>query len=339
MWRIAFLPSAGPDIGLGHVSRCLALARAAAAQGGEPVFVIGDARAATLLGASGMTVVSAPWPSEAAAARDALRALSAETIVVDSYAATADFLASLRAITADVVVVDDLADRSLPVHVVVNGGLGAEHLPYRRTPGTHWLLGPRYAPLDASFAEEVARDYVARPGRVFVGLGGGPHLEATLAALAAVEAALPGCTVDVIAGALSADADALQTRARATGGGLTVHRQRVGLRDLMLAADVAVTGAGVTLHELAATATPAVVVRMADNQAPNAEAAAREGVALVAGGAREPGLRERIESALRRLSADPALRATLGRRGRNLVDGQGAWRVIGTLTRALAERR
>src|SRR5215472_9161983 len=46
-----------------------------------------------------------------------------DVIVVDSYAATPGFLGSLRA-TAQIVAVDDMADRPLPVDVVVNGGAG-----------------------------------------------------------------------------------------------------------------------------------------------------------------------------------------------------------------------
>jgi len=335
-WRIVFLPGAGPEAGLGHVMRCLALARAAAAEGGRPSFVVSDARATALLRAAGFEVVPAPWPADPAATRATLVALAPETIVVDSYDATADFLGALRTATAQVIAVDDLAHRALPVDVVVNGGLGAERLPYRPAVETLLLLGPRYALLDAAFEAPPTRTPAARIHRVLICLGGGRHLATTLDAMAGVEAALPGCAVDVIAGAFAADADELDSKA---GSRVTVHRDHLGLRDLMLGADVAVSGAGVTVHELSATGTPAVVIQMAGNQAPNAEAAERQGVALVAGAVDQPGLRRRLEDALRTLARDPALRSAMAERGRRLVDGQGARRVIHALTRPLVSRR
>jgi UDP-2,4-diacetamido-2,4,6-trideoxy-beta-L-altropyranose hydrolase len=338
--HVAFLTEAGPEVGLGHVMRCLALARAAAADGARASFLLApDPRAIALLGRAGQEVVPAPWPADPAATRGALAALGADTVVVDSYAASAGFLASLRPDVARVVAVDDMADRGLPVDLVVNGGVGAEALPYRRRTGTRFLLGPRYALLDPAFAEAPAARRADRVSRILICLGGGGHEEPALAALAAAAGAAPGCAVDLVAGALATDGSALEAAARRGAGRIAVHRDRLGLRDLMLAADLAVSGAGVTLHELLATATPAVVICMADNQRPNAAAVERRGAALVAGSTGDPGLRERLESALGRLAGDRALREALGARGRALVDGGGALRVARALGRPAVSRR
>jgi len=108
---------------------------------------------------------------------------------------------------------------------------------------------------------------------------------------------------------------------------VVVHRGVTALRPLMLAADVAVSGAGMTLYELAATATPTVSVTMAPNQRPNAVAFERAGAALAAGSADHPDLCATVAKHLGALAADVALREKLGAAGRGLVDGQGASRV------------
>jgi len=79
-----------------------------------------------------------------------------------------------------------------------------------------------------------------------------------------------------------------------------------------------VAGAGVTLLELAATATPTVAIVLADNQRPNFEALTKAGVALGAGAAGDPDLGAVVEASVERLAGDAALRAALSARGRAL---------------------
>ncbi len=337
--RIAFVTEGGPDVGLGHLSRCAALARAAAADGARASFLVReDAHVASLLRDVPAEVLRVPWQVDPARALRTLSGLAPDTIVVDSYAASSDLLASFRRV-AQVVAVDDMADRPLPVDVVVNGGAGAEGLPYGRRADTIFLLGPSYALLDPSYAAAPGRAATDRVRRVLICLGGGRQADTTLAALAAADRALDGCVVDVAAGPFSAGSGELDAAAREARNRVIVHRGRFGLRELMLGADVAISGAGMTLYELAATATPVVAVSTAGNQRPNFEAFEQSGAALGAGAAGDPGLGGAIESALRRLAEDGALRATMGARGRALVDGQGAIRVAQVIGRPVSRRR
>ncbi len=337
--HVAFVTEGAPEVGLGHVSRCLALARAALAEGARvSVLAAPDPRVAALLAGLPARVVEQPWPADPAGAIEALRALAPDAIVVDSYKAAPGFLSALRSLASPVVAVDDTAERPLPVDVVVNGGVAAESLPYRRSADTELLLGSRYALLDPSFAEAPERRAAERVSRILVSLGGGLSAEDVAAAIGAADAVLDGGAVDVAAGPYSRAARELDAIALASRNRVTIHRDRFGLRDLMIAADVAVTGAGMTLYELSVTGTPAVTVCMADNQRPNAEAFERAGAAPSAGRAGEPGLRASIEAALRRLAGDSAARAEVAGRARRLVDGRGAIRVAERILRLAARR-
>src|SRR5262249_4301604 len=150
-------------------------------------------------------VVQSTWRLDPDGARRMLASLAPTVIVVDSYAASATFLASLR-VVAPVVAVDDMADRPLPVDVVVNGGAGAEALPDDRRPDTSYLLGPRYALLDPAYAALPGRATAERVRRVFISLGASGQVEATVIALAAVDRALDKCVVDLAIGTLGAGA-------------------------------------------------------------------------------------------------------------------------------------
>jgi len=100
-----------------------------------------------------------------------------------------------------------------------------------------------------------------------------------------------------------------------------------------------VTGAGVTLSELAATATPAVMIQTEPNQARNVAAFQNAGAAIFAGPAEAADLQARVLATARRLAEDAQLRAHLGAEGRRLVDGQGARRVAKELISLATARR
>ncbi len=334
--RVVFLTHGGPAIGLGHVARCLSLARALAADGARVVFLVGqEARVTAVIEAGGFDAVETDWESAGAAVSDLVAALRPEVLVVDSYAVSGALLDLLRPLVGQLVAIDDLADRPLPVHTVVNGGIDAEHLEYRGgLPETVYLLGSRYALLDPAYAAAPERRTRASVERVLVTLGGGSH-PAALRAVVQAALSLGTAAVDVPVGPFAGEgvADAIEdTR-------VVVHRGVSALRSLMLAADVAISGAGMTLYELAATATPIVSLTMAPNQRPNAAAFERVGAALAAGSADHPDLGATVARRLGCLAADEALREKLGAAGRRLVDGQGASRVARDLASMPSPRR
>ncbi len=338
--RVAFVTHGGPAIGLGHVTRSLALGRAFAADGAELRYLVSpDERVADLLRRASMIAVEIPWEADPRGAFQSLAGVGPDIVVVDSYAASPEFLAALRSVSGQVVAVDDLADRPFPVHVVVNGGVGAERLSYRGASDTVFLLGPRYALVDPGYGAVPSRRVGDPVRRVVVMLGGGPDTAALRAAVAAADASLDGVTIDVAVGPFAgtrSEEEAVRLRA---GNRLVVHRGLAGLRESMLGADLAIAGAGMTLYELAATATPTIMVAMAENQAANVDAFERAGAALRAGSAGQPDLEAALRSAVQRLVGDPSLRTALAGRARDLVDGHGAARVAREIASLMPTRR
>ena len=303
--RAAFLAEAGPGVGLGHLRRCQALAAALGSRGAAVRFLVA--------GAAGVgTDAELDWTRDPALAVEALAAWRPHVAVVDSYGASPELFERVAALAPYAVAVDDLADRPLPVHLVVNGAWHAARLAYRARPDTVLLLGPEYALLDPGFGSPPRRSLRDDVRRVLVTLGGDPPADALAAAVRAVRRAAPAAAIDLALGPLAQELDG-------TGNGVTAHRGLDSLRELMLGADLAVTGGGMTLYECLATGVPAVGICLADNQRANVDALSRAGLIVSA----EPSL----EGAVRRLATDSALRRRMSGEGRGRVDGRGAERV------------
>jgi UDP-2,4-diacetamido-2,4,6-trideoxy-beta-L-altropyranose hydrolase len=321
--RVTFLTEAGCGPGLGHVRRCVALGIAAADLGARVrVLVAGDVPPEPLRDGR-LKLEPCEWIKALDVGCDALDHGPADVVIVDSYAATETFLARLGARVPCAVLIDDLADRPTPVDVVVNGGFHAGRLTYRGKPDTVYLLGPRYVLLDSAFADPLSRASAGVVRRVLVTLGGDAPGELLEAVIDAVGRASPEAQLDVVVGPFTAWKSEDRDRVR-------VHRGLSSLRALMLAADLAVTAGGMTLYECLASGTPIVALPIADNQRPNVASLGTAGL-LIDGG-------PSLERAIRRLIEDADLRATMSRRGRDVVDGAGARRVASEIQRIAAAR-
>jgi RimJ/RimL family protein N-acetyltransferase len=102
------------------------------------------------------------------------------------------------------------------------------------------------------------------------------------------------------------------------------------ISELMAWSDVAVSGAGSTCWEMCLLGLPAILIDLADNQRPVAENLGKRGVAIHAGNGREI-LPEKLAAKLEQLLLDHDLRAAMSQRGRELVDGRGAARVVSAM--------
>ncbi len=335
-----FLTHGGPGIGLGHVRRCLALARCLTARGAAVAFVISPDQAVRgFVEKGGFCVAELVWEADFPAAIRTVRETGADTVVVDSYAATTALFEALRATVDSVAVIDDLADRSLPVDVVINGGVGTESLPYARIGTTLFFLGPQYALIDTAYAEAPVRRARDRVERVLITVGGGVHAAALRSAMTAVDAALDGIVTDVIAGPYADTAAVVAGMVWRPTNRVVIHGPVSDPRPLMLEADVAVSGAGMTLYELAATGTPSVMILAGANQCRNVRGFEQAGAALFAGEADSPDLGAALGGRLRELVVDRRLRTALGTSARRLVDGQGALRLARAMTPERSARR
>lgn len=352
--RVAFRVDSSPEIGSGHLRRCLALAAQLHDQGADVAFVCrahpGNFNHEVISAGHALRELPPPVPTSADPAEggstysrwlgsspgaDASETAAClepgdfEAIVVDHYAIGADWERRLRAAVRRIVVIDDLADRPHDCDVLVDSAPGADKAPrYERLApaAAQLLIGPRYALLRREFARQpgASENPVGELRHVVVSFGGVDAHGYSLRAVEALRAAVGAeVAVDVIIGGTSPQLPRLRELV-ARDNALRIHVDAPNIAELMRQADLAVISAGVTAWECAALGLPAIATPIVPNQSEVARALADIPCALTASVAQ---FDTDIARCAGVLAGQRGLRAAFARNARATVDGRGALRV------------
>src|SRR2546422_1325880 len=266
---VVFRTGGNKQIGLGHLRRCLSLAEALRRLGTDCFFLLDeDPVSVDQAAAAGFEAMCIQPEKDLPQTIEQCQKRKVRAIVADSYALNAVYLTGLREAKVVVAAVDDLADRELPVDLVINGSLNADQLAYRGLRTTRYLLGPQYILLRSEFAEDPKRTISEQVRRVLVTVGGSDPEHLTLRLVRCAADAFKDVSVDIVMGPMFDEQD-FHSADLKSAPVAAVHSNPQNIRDLMLGADLALCGGGQTTYELAATGTPAVAIRFADNQTQN----------------------------------------------------------------------
>ncbi len=325
---IVFRASAGAGIGLGHLRRSLALAGALKREGADCRFVVDrDPTVVAYLERSRVQFweVEPEADRNLKATRGILASAAAAVVVVDSYEFTGRAIGAIR--ESKVVVIDDMADRKLPVDLIVNSAPAADRLRYRVGDQTRLLLGAKYMFVRQEFLTSRPRRIGSRLNRVMITVGGMDDTGLSARLILCARKALPSVRIDAVAGPLFSAKSLSKLRALARKDArLTVLQAPPTLHRIMKAVDLAITGGGQTTFELAASGTPAIALRIADNQTGALDALHARGTLEWIGDAAADQVSERLVAALQRLERDSAARRRMSAAGRRTVDGKGLGR-------------
>jgi len=333
---------ASPELGTGHVRRCLALAESLRMRGARVHLVTRPhaAYSARLLDDCGFPVVALPGilgrQDDAAATHAALQGLGVKPdwLILDHYALDARWERRLRPSVARILVIDDLADRDHDTDVLIDPNLYKD--PERRYAGKvpghcRLLLGPRYALLRDEFrrTRSDAKPRTGEVGRILVFFGGGPRAAAcSLAAIEALDDAdLHGAAVDVVFQA--ADRDRQSVAGACGRRGYAFHHGTGRMADLMRQADFGIGAGGTSLWERCSVGLPCLTYALAENQRQQVREAATAGVVIAPGTAPDDtaSLGRQLQSCLE----NPSLLAAISRKALSVVDGRGLARVLRVL--------
>ncbi len=339
-----FRADASGVIGTGHVIRCRTLAAALVARGWTASLATRDLPGplARKLVDAGLGVVPlegvVATPTAEADAIDSGEDGSITLLVADHYGIDAQWFESMRDRASVLMAIDDMADRRLPVDLVLNQNLGAETARYQTLVpgGARVLVGPRYALVRPEFAERRARRRVrdGRVARILVFISGSDADDVTSRAVEALTGI--DVAVDVVVGAAYPHLAALRRRV-AGHAEIQLHVNVDTMAELMDRADLAIGAPGSASWERCALGLPAVLVTLADNQSLVAQGLVEVGAAVAAGWhtAVTP---DAIRDIVMSLIADPARVAQMSRAAAAVTDGRGSDRVVAAIEELIAAR-
>ena len=316
---------AGPGIGVGHVMRCLAIAEAWIELGGRVVFAAAElpvpiaGRVAQL--GSRIVTVSSPETTAALAVE-----VGARFAVVDGYHLGPEYQQDLGAAGARVLVLDDRGESaSDAADVILNPNATARPELYSQLRGVQ-LLGPTYALIRREFRGIARHRTLAEIARkVLVSFGGADPANLSPIAIEAL-AEIEGLHVRVVVGA------SVEASVAAPADAKSIIEVVPWLQDLagqMRWADLAIVAAGSTCWELAACGVPTIAVPVADNQLAVSDALGELGIGIPL--ARDAFSADSLRNIVSSVMFDQIWRGKMQRKGPEIIDGRGAFRVCEAL--------
>jgi len=338
--KLILRADAGTRIGSGHLMRCLALAQAWKDAGGEATFITACQGEGLLqrLRDEGFDIKLLPsaYPDKADwnFIRDILAGHPTAWVVMDGYHFDEVYQRLVKEAGHRLLVIDDNAHlKHYYADIVLNQNLHAEQLHYVCEPYIHFLMGADYVLLRREFLawREWHREIPEVARRVLVTLGGGDPENNTLKVMQALQdMALPDLEANVVIGASNPHASALEQIAEQSHFTIHLIRDAVNMPELIAWADVVVSGGGTTAWELLFMGAPSLFMVVADNQRHTTEDIENQGFG------KNLGLAQNITAgsltvAITSLAKDSNLRASISRKSRQLLDGQGAQRVISSM--------
>jgi UDP-2,4-diacetamido-2,4,6-trideoxy-beta-L-altropyranose hydrolase len=259
-------------------------------------------------------------------------------IVTDGYAFDAGYQTAIKTGPARLLFVDDHGHCTRYVaDIVLNQNLHASDRTYRhRHESVRLLLGPRYVLLRREFrgASLSARKPAGLGTRVLVTLGGGDRDNVTTRVVESLSMVpVEGLEVVVAVGPSNPHEARLRRMVDTLSIPVSLEVGVENMVPLMQWADLALCAGGSTSWEMAYMGLPSVVLVLAENQVPIAEALAETGAAEYLGWHSRVETDE-IADAVGRLLVSSERREAVSRRGRELVDGLGVDRVLRALQEA-----
>lgn len=310
--------ASGPKSGAGHVSRCLALARALP-RGDTTVFVLDRGAggwAATLAMAGFATAYEGDEPGGPYRAA-----------ILDVYDRLDEYAERYREAAAFLVAIDDFGAPPASANLVVHP---AADLAGDTIAGVVALCGPTYALINRDFAVAF-RQRDGSVQRIAVGFGmldPGNATGLVLEALTSAQRKGRSFEVDILLAAGSEHERAVRAAAAPLEGRL--HIGLTTVLPILSQADLAIGSGGVSLVERLAAGVPTVTVTIAENQRAAVTGFARAGATIDAGSASEiwpEALAAVVEDAI----ASPERLREISRKGGEIVDGRGPERVVAAL--------
>lgn len=344
--NIVIRVDASTTIGTGHIMRCMALAQEWQDQGGKVTFLLAHKPSVleNKLRSQGMEVsylsIEAGSDEDAQQTVDFSQHFAAQWIVVDGYHFGAAYQKFIKDFGISLLFIDDyghadhyFADLVLNQNISANQGLYINRETY-----TKLLLGTEYTLLRREFWQwrNWQREVNPIAYKILITLGGSDPDNITLKVIQALNLLNKDkLKIIVVIGGSNPHYECLQKEVADSNLTISLQHNVSNMPELMAWADLAIAAGGSTNWELAFMGLPSLIITIADNQQVIAAELDRKGVIINLGWHQDLTI-ERLSLAIQDLIGDRFIRETMNKKGKQLVDGNGAKCVVAAMNSMLA---
>lgn len=321
--KVIFLTEIGFKIGFGHITRCKAIYQAFEEKGITPEFIVNsDETTEELLKDTNHKVFN--WLKESERLFNLLK--QSDVVVIDSYLADYEFCKQISELVKLPVYIDDYKRINYPRGIVINRTIFAEKMNYPEEEGLTYLLGSQYVPLDKTFwnvPEKEIKDHIKT---LMITFGGADIENLTPKVLGFLMEHHPLLIKNVVIGKGYQNVEEIK-KAADSKVNLVYYPNLAEMQELMFQSDIAISGGGQTISELARVGTPTVVITIADNQKNNVKGWQKVDFIEYAGSWDDNYLSDNLNKCISNLK-DPGLRKKKSKIGRETINGLGALRIV-----------
>ncbi|MEW9123294.1 MAG: UDP-2,4-diacetamido-2,4,6-trideoxy-beta-L-altropyranose hydrolase [Thermotaleaceae bacterium] len=345
MYKVAIRTDGGFGIGMGHVMRCLSLAKELKKTGKNVIFICREAAGIEKIRKENFEVLALGGEEDRKKNYNGYEdgALQKESeqiikildekriglLIVDKYNLSEDYFLKLKNHVKKIVYIDDLNQFVYPVDLVINGNLYGPSMNYEKyTEEQEFLLGPAFNLMREEFRNLPKKQIGEKADRIMITTGGSDphHMTQRFLKMMLRDKTLEALTIHVILGNLFTTAEELKKMAKQHKA-IVFHENVSHISEIMGQVDIGISAGGTTLYELAASGTPTLAFILADNQEQVVKEMEEEGYLISLGWFYQ--IDEKIFlSKLKELMKDYRLRKTMSSKGSGLVDGRGVERVV-----------
>lgn len=337
--KAVILTEGSTEKGFGHITRCSALVEAFRAASVNCTLVIdGDASVKQVL--NGQSAILGDWIHNKKIRAAVLQ--NCDCVIIDSYHAPLSLYKEINARVPLLVCIDDYDRLAYPKRSII---LKVEWQPHGHDRSLKKIQGPRHTTiwheliLRKEFFNAAVRRVNASVQQIFISLGATDVQSITPLVLEALTQIQPTWHMNTIIGPGFRKKNATRiTKISKTKKHIHIF-QNVSAKkimQLMNQSDLAITGAGQTLNELARVGLPAIAIIVANNQVRNAHTWKKHGCIITIDGRSENSGTIKRELSTSVSSISPFLqRKKMSAAGRKLVDGKGAQRVVQEIIKVL----
>lgn len=332
------------QIGMGHLMRCISMAKALEKEAVSVVFFTATDESGEVISQNHLECQILDgdeyrMEKEVPVLLQMIKDFEVDLLLVDSYQVTEAYMHALD-LVCPVFYMDDTGEKIFPVSGIINYNIYGQDMPYMEKcrPDVKLLLGSGYAPVKAEFTEtayEVRRDVQ----KILLTMGGSDSLNiAGELGKKLLQRTREQISLELICGKFNPHRQELERMAQENPR-LHVLTDVQDMWNKMADADIAVSAAGSTMYELSALGVPTVCCYYVENQRRIAEGFAEHTKVVNAGNYAEDSEKtlERIAQEIESLIGNYEKRAVLSASMKEVADGQGARRLAQQL-KCYAER-